>query len=169
MRRRLPIVIALSCCFVGGLAPIRSAAAGSMGTARPCSGIVLLRVPLCSSQDLHIAHSASGYKVTVQRFESGWSVQVFSPADPREQENLLAPSGEWNGYASAAHWVLPDPSPSGWLSNRLLAVRSSPHKICLHLHAAKTVVAPADGRFPLGHARFASGTLVVSWLERRGA
>lgn len=123
-----------------------------LGTQRPCSGSILLRVPLTSSEDTFQARTPSGFRVKVSSFESGWSVGVFAKDDRSEAENLLAPRGEWNGEYSVPFWVLPESEPKLWLPNRIVHTRSGNQELCLSLRGAKVAGKPL---------RFSSGRLIV--------
>jgi hypothetical protein len=153
---RITLLLGL-CASTGG--------AGEMGTRSVCDGTLLLRVPLTSKTDENRCVSASGFKVSVGRFDNGWAVSVFSPDDSREENDLLIPPGEWNGYHSVAFWVLPEVEPKLWFPNRVIAVASTGHYLCLASQGAKVRWRGSTAAKPRGSLAFTAGTLAVYWRE----
>ena len=138
-----------------------------------CRGDQILSFALTSKHARFSARTHSGFSVVAVPLDSrrlaslsGWSVDVYSPMDASHTNDLLSPSGDWNG--SIASRVRPETAPEFYPRTRVISVRSTNHAICLRLEKPKVVLDPPTSQMPLGTARFASGRLVVVWLENGG-
>lgn len=135
-----------------------------------CSGSRLLSVPLASAHGRYEARSPSGLLVEIVCEEQGHGceVAVYDSADTGHRENLLAPPGEWNGMAVFDIEPSELVEPRFMTNTRLVPVRNTGERVCLGL-LRPTISVSQVARSGLGAATFTGGTLVVHWLERRGA
>ena len=123
-------------------------AALALAGSAQCEAPALLKVPLDSTQKKH-AVAVRGYTVDVAMDSPGWDVEVFSAADRRKHDNLLAPQSNWHG---AFPFQVQPGSEALFGSVRRLTVRGGEALVCIRLNGPRV----AD-------ERFVGGSLEVSW------
>jgi len=143
------------------LAPGGALEDSTISSDSPCAGQQLLAIPLTSPEEHFEAVAPSGHVVVAIRDGTNWAVLVYAPGDSNREDDLLAPVGDWNGRLASDVW--PEVEPILYPSTRSIVVRSTDHRVCLHLHDSKVIVAPPGPERSPQPARFESGTLIITW------